>query len=414
MSATKTFVIVGAGLAGTSAAESLRERGFDGRVVLIGREPHLPYDRPPLSKGFLSGAVARDSIDLHEDEWYWTNRIELYPGVEATRLDPVRREIDVGGGQRIAFDKLLLATGSSARRLAVPGSGLGGIRYLRTVDDATTLRGDLLPGDRRIVIVGGGWIGLEVAAAARGYGNDVTVIESATSVLRAALGEELGVVFSDLHRRHGVHLLLGEEVREFGGRDGVVASVRTAAVSMDADLVVAGIGATPDVALAERAGLEVDNGVVVDAYLRTNHPDIFAAGDIARFWHTGLGRRIRVEHWANARRSGALAAGSMLGERIAYDEVPYFYTDQYDLGMEFSGSIGPEGYDGIVIRGDLLSDHFVAFWIKEGRVQAGMNVNTWDVNEAIAALVRSGRPVDADLLADPAVPLETLLLQSAG
>ncbi|MHB1166574.1 MAG: NAD(P)/FAD-dependent oxidoreductase [Candidatus Nanopelagicales bacterium] len=409
MTSHRTFVIVGAGLAGTRAAEELRSQGFVGRVVLVGREAQAPYDRPPLSKGYLTGSVDRDGIALHETSWYEENQIELRLDTTVVSLHLNRHEVELGGGQRVGFDRLLLATGSAPRTLAIPGAHLDGLRYLRRVGDADALRADFAGGGRRVIIVGGGWIGLEVAAAACGYGNDVTVIEPQSTVLRGALGDELGAVFEQLHRDHGVHLLLRDGVESFAGAAGHVTSVRTtSAQHLPADVVVVGVGAVPQVALASDAGLEVDNGVLVDEYLRTSHPDVFAAGDIANSVRPRLGRRLRVEHWDNARRGGTAAARSMLGDLAPFDGVPYFFTDQYDLGMEYAGAIGPAGYDRIVIRGDLAAREFIAFWLNDGIVHAGMNVNVWDVNDAIKALIEQGAAVDAARLADTGEPLDAL------
>ncbi len=406
-----TFVIVGAGLAGAKAAQTLRAEGFAGRIHLVGDEPDAPYERPPLSKGFLVGTSERESVFVHDHAWYPENEVDLLTGTKVIGLDAARHQVILDGGTSLAFDKLLLATGSSPRLLDVPGADLAGVYYLRRLPESEGLHATLSDGGRRVVIIGGGWIGLEVASAARGFDNDVTVVEPQSTVLKGALGQELGDVFAGLHREHGVRLLLDEGVSALEGTDGRVTTVvTTSGGRLPADVVVVGVGVRPNMQLAEAVGLEVDNGVLVNAALRTSHPDIYAAGDIANAFHPLLGRHVRVEHWAHANRSGPAAAKSMLGQDVTYDPIPYFYTDQYDLGMEYSGAIGPEGYDRVVYRGDVAAREFISFWLKDGRVQAGMNVNVWDVTAPVESLIRSGAVIDADRLADPNVPLESLFL----
>jgi 3-phenylpropionate/trans-cinnamate dioxygenase ferredoxin reductase subunit len=407
-------VIVGAGLAGAKAAEALRAEGFDGRLHLVGAESEPPYERPPLSKGYLAGSQARESILVHDEDWYAEHQVDLRTGTAAIGLHLAEHEVELDGGERLGFDKALLVTGSAARRISVPGADLHGVRYLREASDADGLRSALVGGGQRVVVVGGGWIGLEVAAAARGHGNEVTVIEPQSTVLKAAVGPELGEEFAALHRGRGVHLLLGEGVASISGSAGAACAVVTSSGRrLDADLVVVGVGAHPNTGLAEAGGLRVDNGVVVDSALRSSHPDVFAAGDVANAFHPLLGRRLRVEHWANALNGGPAAARSMLGQTVSYDRIPYFFTDQYDLGMEYSGAVGPEGYDQIVYRGDRDAGAFVAFWLRDGRVLAGMNVNVWDVSAPIQALIRSGDVMDAGRLADPDEPLEALVAAHA-
>jgi 3-phenylpropionate/trans-cinnamate dioxygenase ferredoxin reductase subunit len=404
------FLIVGAGLAGAKAAQTLREEGFDGPITLIGTEPDRPYERPPLSKGYLAGKDERDSIYVHPEGWYREHDVELRTGVTATGLEPGPHQVVLDTGERLQYEKLLLTTGSSPRRLDVPGADLDGVRYLRRVQDADTLLADLSGGGKRIVVIGGGWIGLEVTAAARTHGNDVTLVEPQSTVLRAALGQELGEVFAGLHREHDVDLRLGTGVQALNGDGGRVTSVRTdGGDDLPADLVLVGVGARPNTELATAAGLTVDNGIVVDQALRSSDPDVFAAGDVASYFHPVFGRHLRVEHWANALNGGPAAARSMLGQPVSYDRIPYFYTDQYDLGMEYSGNVGPDGYDQVVYRGDRAGREFISFWLKDGRVLAGMNVNVWDVTEPIQALVRSGGVIDPARLGDPGVPLADLL-----
>jgi 3-phenylpropionate/trans-cinnamate dioxygenase ferredoxin reductase subunit len=402
-----TFVLIGGGLAGAKAAETLRAEGFDGRVVLVGEEPEVPYERPPLSKGYLLGSDEREKARVHEPGWYEEHDVDLRTGTRAVALDPAERRVELDTGERLSYDRLLLATGSSARRLPVPGADLEGVRYLRALPDADGLLVELRPGGRRVVVVGGGWIGLEVAAAARTYGNDVTVVEPQPTPLYGVLGPAMGEVFGRLHREHGVDLRTGTGVQAFVG-SGTVSGVRTGSgAEIPADVVLVGVGAVPNTSLAEDAGLRVDRGVVTDAALRTSAPDVFAAGDVASAFHPLYARHVRVEHWANALNQGPAAARSMLGQDVSYDRVPYFFTDQYDLGMEYSGLGGPG--DSVVCRGNPDEGEFIAFWLDGGRVTAGMNVNVWDVTDPIQALVRSNRPVDAVRLADPDVPLESLV-----
>jgi 3-phenylpropionate/trans-cinnamate dioxygenase ferredoxin reductase component len=402
------FVIVGAGLAGAKAAETLREEGFDGPLVLVGEEPEPPYERPPLSKDYLLGKAERESSRVHAADWYAGHDVDLRTGVRAERLDAEGRRLTLSTGEELPYAALLLATGSSARRLPVPGADLEGVHYLRTVADADRLLAALSPGGRRVVVVGGGWIGLEVTAAARHHGNEVTVVEPQPTPLHAVLGAEMGGHFARLHREHGVTVLTGTTVRELRGSAGRVTSVVTDGhAGLPADLVVVGIGAAPNTHLAAAAGLEVDNGVVVDDALRSATPGIWAAGDVASSFHPLYGRYVRVEHWANALNGGPAAARSMLGKPVTYDRVPYFFTDQYDLGMEYSG-LGTPG-DRVVYRGNPEDGEFIAFWLSEdGRVTAGMNVNVWDVTDPIQQLIRSGRIVQHARLADPETPLDVL------
>jgi 3-phenylpropionate/trans-cinnamate dioxygenase ferredoxin reductase component len=405
----QTFAIVGASLAGAKAAETLREEGFDGRIVLLGAEPERPYERPPLSKDYLQGASDRDAVHVHPAEWYGEQDVALRTGALVTAIDRDAGEVVLADGEHVGYERLLLATGSSARHLSVPGAELDGVLHLRTLDDSDRLRTAILSASR-VAVIGAGWIGLEVTAAARLAGAEVTVLEAAEQPLRAALGDRIGAVFAELHREHGVDLRLGVQVAEIVGDGGLARGVRLADGGLvEADVVVVGIGAAPNIGLAEAAGLEIEDGVVVDEHLRTSDPNIHAAGDIAAIWYPALGRRLRVEHWATAQYTGPAAALGMLDDPgAAYDQLPYFFTDQYDLGMEYTGHAAPGDADELVVRGDLGSREFVAFWLRAGRLLAGMNVNVWDVTEDIDRLIRAGRPLDTDRLADPAVPLANL------
>jgi 3-phenylpropionate/trans-cinnamate dioxygenase ferredoxin reductase subunit len=406
MAGNEALVIAGAGLAGAKAAETLRTEGFDGPVVLIGDENERPYERPPLSKDYLTGKAERDSIYVHPRDWYREHDVDLRLGAAVTSVDRERHEVTLADGSRVGYRKLLLATGSSPRRLQAPGADLPGVHYLRTAGDSDGIK-QAYQGAERVAVIGAGWIGLEAAAAARTAGAEVAIVEMAELPLLRVLGREVAQVFADLHRAHGVDLRMGTGVDEITGAGDRVSGVRLSDGShIPADTVVAGVGITPNTQLAEAAGLDVSNGILTDASLRTSDPDIYAAGDVACAYHPLLKSSIRVEHWSNARNQPQAAAKAMLGQEVAYDRLPYFYTDQYDLGMEYSGYVAPDGYDEVVFRGDKQRREFVSFWLSQGRVLAGMNVNVWDVNDAVQSLIRRGTPVDTARLANPGIPLE--------
>jgi NADPH-dependent 2,4-dienoyl-CoA reductase/sulfur reductase-like enzyme len=416
--ADQTFVIVGGGLAGAKAAETLRAEGFTGRVILICDERDHPYERPPLSKGYLLGMEERDSVFVHEPAWYARNDIELHLGQTVDAIDRAVKTVRFGeDGTVVRYDKLLLATGAEPRRLDIPGTDLAGVHHLRRLAHAERLKGVLTSLGREnghLVIAGAGWIGLEVAAAAREYGAEVTVVEHHQTPLHTALGPELGQLFAELHREHGVRFHFGARLTEIVGQDGMVLAARTDdGEEHPAHDVLAAVGAAPRIALAEAAGLELADrahggGVAVDDRLRTSDPDIYAAGDVASFDHSLFGTRLRVEHWANALNGGPAAARAMLGQDLTYDRVPYFFSDQYDMGMEYSGWAPPGTYDQVVIRGDAGKREFIAFWVKGNRVLAGMNVNVWDVTDPIQQLIRTKAQVDTEALANPHVPLDSL------
>jgi 3-phenylpropionate/trans-cinnamate dioxygenase ferredoxin reductase component len=402
MSSQSTFVIVGAVMAGGKAAETLREEGFDGRIVLVGAEPHRPYERPPLSKDYLraEGGVAW----LQEDEgWYAQHDVELRTSTVAESLDVAGSAVLLAGGERLAYDRLLLSTGAEPRRLPLPGADLEGVQLLRTIEDSDAIRAAIEAGGR-LVVIGGGWIGCEVAASARQKGMDVTLVEPLELPLLRVLGPELGGFYRDVHADQGVELLLGTGVEAIEG-SGRAERVRTSdGRSIDCDAVVVGIGVAPRTRLADGV-LDVDNGILVDERLRASAEGVFAAGDVANATHPVFERRVRVEHWANALEQGPAAARAMLGRDVRYDKVPYFFSDQYDVGMEYAGLHDP-GSDELVVRGDMAGREFIAFWLRGERLMAGMNVNVWDVSDPIQELVRSGAPVDRARLADPDVPID--------
>jgi NADPH-dependent 2,4-dienoyl-CoA reductase/sulfur reductase-like enzyme len=395
-----TFVIAGASLAGAKAAETLRDEGFDGQIVLLGTEPERPYERPPLSKGYLLGHDELDSVYVHPADWYAEHGVDLRMGVTVTGIDRAVSAVVTSDDATFHYDRLLLTTGASPRRLNFPGSDRPEVLYLRTTADSERLRAAFQQGPR-VAVAGAGWIGLETTAAARSYGCRVTVLEPQPGALHDQLGPELGAVFAGLHRSHDVEFRFGERPAEF--RPGLV--ITSAGAEVPADLLVVGIGAAPNDQLAAAAGLEAANGVLTDEALRTTDPSIFAAGDVANSFHPLLGRRVRVEHWANALNGGPAAARSMLGQPVVYDPVPYFYSDQYDLGMECAGLPTPGSYDEVAYRGDRAGLEFIAFWLSRGTVVAGMNVNVWDVNDDIQSLIRSARQVDLSRLTNPEIPL---------
>lgn len=403
-----SYVVVGAGLAGAGAVRTLREEGFEGPVTLLGQEPHPPYERPALSKGYLQGTQDRDSVFVHPRQWYAEQGIELRTGATVVGVAPGTREVALGDGTRISYTALLLATGATPRHLPIPGTDLRGVLHLRTLDDAERLR-EAIGAARRVALVGGGWIGLEVAAAARLAGREVTVLEQGALPLVGVLGPRIAEVFAGLHREHGVDVRTGVRVESLLGAGGEVSGVRLADGGIvPADLVLVAVGASPSTALARSMGLAVDGGILVDASLRSSDPHVFAAGDVASAQHPVLGARIRVEHWANALHQGPAAARSMLGQAVTYDRLPYFYTDQYDLGMEYTGHVAPDTPTEVVLRGDLAAREFIAFWTSGERVLAAMAVNTWDTMPALQDLIASRRPVDHGRLADPGVTLDSL------
>jgi 3-phenylpropionate/trans-cinnamate dioxygenase ferredoxin reductase subunit len=411
MTSDRTHIIVGASLAGAKAAETLRENGFDGRLVLIGAEEERPYERPPLSKEYLRGEVGREKVYVHDEGFYAEHEIELRLGRTAVGLDASNGELELDDGERLNYDRLLLTTGAEPRRLPIPGAELDGVLYLRSVGDSDTLRERLDRGGA-VVVVGAGWIGAEVAASARQRGLEVTVLDPLSVPLERALGAELGAVYREIHTDHGTKMLMETGVEAFEG-DKAVERVRTSSGrELECDFVVVGVGVQPRTGLAVQAGIAVDNGILVDEHLEASVPGVFAAGDVANAQHPFYGERIRIEHWANALNQGPAAARSMLDGSAAYDRLPYFYSDQFEVGMEYAGFA--REWDRVVFRGDPATREFVAFWLVGDRVVAGMNVNVWDVIDPIKRLISERVTVDDRRLADPDVSLEELAQVEGG
>ncbi len=406
MSNPSTLVVVGASLAGAKAAEALRAEGFDGRLVLVGEEPQRPYERPPLSKGYLRGEADPDKLYVHDEGFYAEHDIELRTETRIVAIDRAGSEVVDADGERIAYDRLLLATGAAARRLRIPGADLDRIFYLRDLADADRLRAALADAGR-VAVVGGGWIGAEVAATVRDTGREVTMIHPDPAPLQRTLGPEIGQIYRTLHADHGVKLAMETSVAAFRGDSAVEEVVTSDGKTIAADLVVVGVGAVPRTELAADAGLDVEAGILVDDRLRTGDERIFAAGDVASAWHPLLERRVRVEHWGNALNQGPAAARNMLGHQTPYDRLPYFFSDQYDVGMEYVGYA--IDWDRVVFRGDPASREFIAFWVARDRVVAAMNVNVWDVVEPMRRVIASKQTVDDARLADPDVPIDELV-----
>ena len=410
MIAAESIVIVGGGLAGASAAFEIRRLGHEGRVVIVGEEDIPPYERPPLSKAYLRGESALSDAFVKPAADYDAHGIELLLGRRAVTLDPFARVVNLADAESLPYGALLLATGAAPRTLRSAGASRRGVHYLRNARDADAIR-EAAATARRVAVIGGGWIGSEVAASLRQLGADVTLVTNLARPLERVLGPEVADVYAALHAEHGVRLISGHVTSLEG--DPAIETVRLRdGRRLAADLVVAGVGAAPRIRLALRAGLDtIEGAVAVDEHLRTSVPSIYAAGDVAAAWHPRYGRHLRIEHWDNAIRQGKTAAANMLGDRQAYDRVPYFYSDQFDLGMEYRGLTA--GWDRVVVRGDLAAREFDAFWLADGRVQAAMNANRWDDGRALRRLIDSDAPVDPLRLADVDIPFEELLAQAA-
>ena len=405
------YVIVGGGLAAAKAIEGIRESDTDGAIVLVTEEDRLPYERPPLSKAVLKGEDQMETAFTHDRDWYAEQGVELRLGRPATSLDAEQHVLTLADGDALSYERLLIATGSSARALDVPGADLDGVLYLREMQESEALKARLTDG-ARIIIVGAGWIGLEVAAAARDAGCSVTVIEPQAAPLLGVMGEQVGGWFAQLHRGHGVEFRFGDGVERIEGETSVTGVVTTSGDTLPADAVVVGVGITPNTGLAEGAGIDTANGITTDEALRTSAEGVWAAGDVASWRSTALDTNVRVEHWANAHDGGLAAGRSMAGQDVTYDPIPFFFSDQYDIGLEYAGYV-PRGSDAeVLLRGEPSSNEFMAFWVvPEGdgvRVLAGMHVNVWDTIDDVQRLVRDRTVVDRDRLTDADVPLADL------
>lgn len=405
MPGSRRFVIVGASLAGAKAAETLRMEGFDGEIVLVGEEEVRPYERPPLSKEYLRGEKSFDDLAVHGEDFYDENEIELLTSTKVTSIDVSTSKIELASGKQLAYDQLLLATGALPRRLEVPGVDLGGVHYLRSLSDADALR-QAISTSLPLVVIGAGWIGTEVAASARQLGADVALVETAPLPLDRVLGARVGEIYRNLHASHGVDLHFGVGVDSLRGADRVEEVRLSDGTLLPAGVVVVGVGVLPRIELARHANLEIDNGILVDEHLSTSAPGVFAAGDVADVFYPLYGTHIRLEHWSAALNQGVVAARNMLGMPEAYDKVPYFFSDQYDFGMEYRG--WAPSFDEVLLRGEYEQGEFIAFWLHQGKVLAAMNVNIWDQGDALETLVRSKTPVEAEKLVDTSVDLTTL------
>ncbi|HEX3908450.1 MAG TPA: FAD-dependent oxidoreductase [Mycobacteriales bacterium] len=405
MATDTTFLIIGGGLAGAKAAEGARTSGYDGRIVLVAEEATQPYERPPLSKGVLRGEAEPETTRVHDPAFYDAQSVELMLGESVDHLDVAARTAQLASGSSIAFDTALLATGAAPRRLDLPGTSLDGVHYLRTVGDSEQLSAAIRQAGR-VAVIGAGWIGSEVTASARQMGADVVLIEPAALPLIHVVGERVGEMFRQLHADHGVDLRLGVGFTELRGNGSVAEVVLSDGRVEPADVVVIGVGVSARTELARDSGLTVERGVVVDEFLQSSAPGIYAAGDVAEAWHSRYQRRLQIEHWANALEQGPHAAANATGQHEPYTLLPYFFSDQYDLGLEYTGNSSPG--DDVVIRGDLESREFIAFYHRDGVVSAAMPVNTWDVIDDLKAVVSAGVPIDLGRLADSDVPLTEL------
>jgi 3-phenylpropionate/trans-cinnamate dioxygenase ferredoxin reductase subunit len=402
---SETFVIVGAGVAGGGAAAALREEGFDGRVVLIGAEQQPPYERPPLSKEYLRGESSFERALFQPPDFYDENGVETRFGVRATRVDAAEKVVELDGGERVAYDRLLVATGGRNRRFRIPGMDLEGIYSLRTVADSDRIRAEISPG-RRAVVVGMGFIGSEVAASLRQSGVDVVVVDRNEVPLRRVLGEEVGRVIEGIHRDHGTSMIFEDTVAAFEGVGRVERATTARGRRIECDFVVVGLGVEPVTDLLADTGAEIDNGVVVDEYLRTGVEGIYAAGDVANHYHPVFGRRIRVEHWQNALKQGPVAARNMLDKDKPYDEVPWFWSDQYEHNLQYAGF--HTEWDELVVRGSMEERNFVAFYRKERRVLAAVALNRGRDLRRSMPLIKAREPIDAARLCDLDVDLRAL------
>jgi 3-phenylpropionate/trans-cinnamate dioxygenase ferredoxin reductase subunit len=410
MDTPNRIVVVGAGLAGAKTVEHLRALGFTGSLTLVGSEAEVPYERPPLSKDYLAGAAEVDDFQVHPLQWYRDNDIDLRSNTEATAIHTKARTVLLSSGEELHYDALVLATGSSPRRATLAGAEGTGVLYLRNRQDSDKIREAITAG-KTLTIIGGGWIGLEVAAAARNAGADVTVLERSHLPLANTVGNRAAEVLADLHREHGVDLRTNTEAARIILEDNAVAGVELKdGTELSSDCVLMSIGAVPNTHLAKEAGLSIEaGGVAVDSALRSSDPAIFAVGDIAAQDHPVLGSRVRVEHWASALNQPEAVAHTILGKSTDYEQLPYFFTDQYDLGMEYLGAAPVGAETDVVIRGDLGSREFIVFYLDtDGAIAAAMAVNMWDVIDAVQPLIIEKTRVEPSRLADPRISLSDI------
>jgi 3-phenylpropionate/trans-cinnamate dioxygenase ferredoxin reductase subunit len=400
------YVIVGANLAGGTAAITLREEGFDGEIVLIGAEPHPPYERPPLSKEYLRGVKPFEDALLKPSGFYEDNNIQTRLGRQVVRVDPSERTVDLEGGGRVPYDRLLVATGVRNRRLRIPGADLEDVYNLRTIEDADRIRATSRSGNRA-VLVGMGFIGSEVAASLRHRGVEVVVIEPFKAPLYRVLGEEIGRVFAALHRENGVQLFFEESVTAFEGTGRVQRVMTSDGRLIECDFVVTGVGVEPVTDLLVDSGVKIDNGIVVDEYCQTNVEGIYAAGDVANHFHPLFGRQVRVEHWQNAIHQGRAAARSMLGKREPYSDVHWFWSDQYDCNVQYAGF--HTGWDELVVRGNLEERNAVVFYMQERRIAAAVAFNRGRDLQRAMSLIRARVQVEPAVLQDEGVDMRSLV-----
>jgi len=405
MKGSPRYVILGASLAGGTAATTLRKEGFDGGIVLVGAEPDRPYERPPLSKEYLRRESPRDDVFLNSPEYYREQEIELRLGQRAVRLDAAAKRVVLDSGDEVPYDKLLISTGTLPRDLQAPGVGLDGVFYLRTLRQSDAL-GEALLKRPRVLVIGAGFIGSEVAASARSLGCEVTMLEVAPVPLIRALGEQLGAVYADFHREQGVDVRTGVGIAEFRGAGRLEAAVTTSGDTIPCDVAVIGVGVAPATAFLEGSGVALENGVLTDELCRASMPDVFAAGDVANWWHPTWQERLRLEHYDNAVNQGTAAAKSMLGEGEPYAPIPYFWSDQYDLNLQYRGHASR--WDEIVLRGEPAEHSFSAFYLLGGRLRACLSVNRFQDQEAAERLIAAGTPVDGRRLADETVDVGQL------
>ncbi|RAQ94160.1 NAD(P)/FAD-dependent oxidoreductase [Thermogemmatispora tikiterensis] len=403
------FLIIGAGQAGVSAAVTLRHEGFDGEIMLIGAESHLPYERPPLSKDYLLGQKPIDDLFIHNSRFYVENHIQTLLGVKAVRVNPYEKVVELARANcvrpTIAYDKLLIATGVRNRKLRVPGATLEGIYYLRTIEEADAIRQACRSG-QRAVLVGMGFIGCEVAASLRQSGIEVVAIEAYKTPLYRVVGEKIGKVFEEIHREHGVRFLFEETIVAFEASQRVQCVVTSSGRRIDCDFVIIGVGVEPVTELVEGSEVQIENGIVVNQYCQTQVPDIYAAGDVANHFHPVVGKKMRVEHWQNAISQGRAAALNMLGRREPYQEVHWFWSDQYKYNVQYAGF--PCAWDQLVVRGKLNEHKFTAFYMQEGKVMAVISINRGKDILRTIPLIRAQIPVDPLKLQDEATDLRSL------